>query len=219
MISKSSNFFLFCSSKELYNIFGGGGVEEGVINNLFIFRNSGKVLQGPHFFLFGKYFYFSKATKCQGGLQRRAGAGDRAGWALGCGGWRKWPGVEESFLLGCVTSWQRHRAEAPPQRMQETEDRALNLQLQKGMPAICGGAETGLRVSVLCLCLFSFFLFLQSKNNSDFSWLYFQLGLRMFYKVGSGEMSWGQGNLLKSEVSSTHIIKGQQEIEKNKIHN
>ena len=35
---------LFCSSKELYNIFGGGGVEEGVINNLFIFRNSGKVL-------------------------------------------------------------------------------------------------------------------------------------------------------------------------------
>ena len=44
MISKSSNFFLFCSSKELYNIFGGGGVEEGVINNLFIFRNSGKVL-------------------------------------------------------------------------------------------------------------------------------------------------------------------------------
>ena len=44
MISKSSNFFLFHSSKELHNSFGGGRVEEGVNNNLFIFKDSGKVL-------------------------------------------------------------------------------------------------------------------------------------------------------------------------------
>lgn len=44
--------------------------------------------------------------------------------------------------------------------------------------------------------------FLQSKSNSDF-----QLGLRMFCNVGSGEMGWGQGTVLRSEVNSTHIMR------------
>ena len=207
MISKSSNFFLFCSSKELHNILEGGVVEEGVINNLFIFRDSGKVLQGPHLSRLESTFIFSKATKCQGGLQRRAGAGDRAGWALGCGGresgrgWRK---------ISCWAALQAGRD--PEQKPLHREHRrrrtghsicSCKKECQQSVVGLRLGCGWVRFISAYLVSLFAI------QENSDFSRLYFQLGLRMFCTLGSGEMNWGQGNLLKLEVSSTHIIKGQ----------
>ena len=94
---------------------GWGWRKEEVINTLSIFRDSEKVLLVASFFLFRRYFYFSKATEGQGRPPRKA-SGDGAGWALGCGGVEAVVTFSCWALLRCLTSWQRARAEAPQQQ-------------------------------------------------------------------------------------------------------